>query len=53
MDANKINNLIDPNYFQEPIEIQDIPKSQLISMYRKMVLIRKAEEKFLKMLKME
>ena len=45
MDANKINNLIDPNYFQEPIEIQDIPKSQLISMYRKMVLIRKAEEK--------
>ncbi len=45
MDINRVNNLIDPNSHQEPVKIHDVTKDQLISMYRKMVLIRKAEEK--------
>ena len=48
MESNTINNLIDPNSFHEPINTYDVANDQLITIYRKMVLIRKAEEQISK-----
>ncbi|UAJ14227.1 thiamine pyrophosphate-dependent dehydrogenase E1 component subunit alpha [Aquirufa lenticrescens] len=41
----EVNELIDPLKFRDRIDIKGIEKSMLVDMLRKMVLIRKAEEK--------
>ena len=40
-----VSELIDPTKFRDNINIEGVEKSLLIDMLRKMILIRKAEEK--------